>query len=704
MSKCLWCKGPVESSVRNGKPKKYCSKKCADKFYGERDKNNMREKLDPPTPCKACGKLVERFLDSNKPKKYCSKKCSSNPNWVERDKKNAWIKENCTHKEDVAKELGIHIATVTNRMRTLGLKEEYFVVKQGTVNTYVKNSDIEKIKRAHEDKGIPEGYITRQEVCDKYNLSVSRLSSRLEQIAVATNKDVVKGVMKNVYHPQSKATLSTVLYKKEEVLKVLNSYKEHSIVCVQCDKEFNTIYPGTKYCSKTCSRKSEKDRRHARMEAKYVPMIELYEIIDSQIPKQRPAPKHFLNNNIANYAFERVGNRWYLLRSQLDSFIEQFRNDYERMCAKKEKQKQEAAQRQSEKIVRRTSDQNSWEYKERLWMLRVREKIISTQEKHGIDSVEFQNLILCIQNRTSYLKNYWSTGNIATFKCNKCNSHIPFYEFHASTSKINGLNSTCKSCLSKQTQKKSPVNKSNKKCGKQKLRILVATSIKRHINQETGAYQNGNGVREVWRAIKEKCGYSLDDLVSHIESQFTSKMNWDNQTTPKNPGEYGWHLDHIKPHSEFHYTSVNHPDFIKCWDLNNLQPMSAVMNMQKANKNLYIKHRSSFMCGIKSNKEYKSGIWKHLPYTNLQAKKFLEKKFERGMNWGNHGDYWHIDHINPLAHLAYLSAEDENFKLVWTLDNLQPLVKFSNLSKSSVFEGQRWYHNYTDTESNLQSI
>ena len=102
MSKCLWCKGPVETSSRNGKPLKYCSKKCSNEFYKKRNKNELKEKLDPPTPCKACGTLVERFL-SNKPRKYCSEKCAKDPQWMKRLKKNAWIEENCFSKEEVAK-------------------------------------------------------------------------------------------------------------------------------------------------------------------------------------------------------------------------------------------------------------------------------------------------------------------------------------------------------------------------------------------------------------------------------------------------------------------------------------------------------------------------------------------------------------------------------------------------------------------------
>ena len=72
------------------------------------------------------------------------------------------------------------------------------------------------------------------------------------------------------------------------------------------------------------------------------------------------------------------------------------------------------------------------------------------------------------------------------------------------------------------------------------------------------------------------------------------------------------------------------------------------------------------------------------------------------MNWENHGKVWHLDHIDPLAHLAYLCESEENFIKAWSLANLQPLTQHDNCSKSSIFEEELWYHNYIDVDSNPQ--
>jgi hypothetical protein len=60
------------------------------------------------------------------------------------------------------------------------------------------------------------------------------------------------------------------------------------------------------------------------------------------------------------------------------------------------------------------------------------------------------------------------------------------------------------------------------------------------------------------------------------------------------------------------------------------------------------------------------------------AKKHIESKFDKGMNWNNYSrDGWHIDHIIPLS-----SAKNkEELELLCHYSNLQPLWAFDNLSK-----------------------
>ena len=70
--------------------------------------------------------------------------------------------------------------------------------------------------------------------------------------------------------------------------------------------------------------------------------------------------------------------------------------------------------------------------------------------------------------------------------------------------------------------------------------------------------------------------YTPKQIREHLENQFDDKMSWDNY------GSY-WHLDHIYPKSLLPYDSMDHPNFYKCWTLENLQPLEASENIIKSN-------------------------------------------------------------------------------------------------------------------------
>jgi hypothetical protein len=71
-------------------------------------------------------------------------------------------------------------------------------------------------------------------------------------------------------------------------------------------------------------------------------------------------------------------------------------------------------------------------------------------------------------------------------------------------------------------------------------------------------------------------GYTLDQLVTHLESLFENGMTWDN---------YGeWHIDHRTPRTWFIYEHADDPAFRTCWALTNLQPKWGRLNMKKGNR------------------------------------------------------------------------------------------------------------------------
>lgn len=69
-------------------------------------------------------------------------------------------------------------------------------------------------------------------------------------------------------------------------------------------------------------------------------------------------------------------------------------------------------------------------------------------------------------------------------------------------------------------------------------------------------------------------GFTVHDLMRHLESQFTNGMTW------KNYGTY-WHIDHLVPQYYFDFDSYDHPHFKACWSLKNLQPLEVSKNLRK---------------------------------------------------------------------------------------------------------------------------
>jgi hypothetical protein len=100
-------------------------------------------------------------------------------------------------------------------------------------------------------------------------------------------------------------------------------------------------------------------------------------------------------------------------------------------------------------------------------------------------------------------------------------------------------------------------------------KVKVHINISSQIRQSLKSGKKGQS----WELI---VGYSVEELMIHLESLFEEGMTWEN---------YGkWHIDHRIPKSWFNFETINDPEFIKCWDLKNLKPMWGNENIAKGNK------------------------------------------------------------------------------------------------------------------------
>ena len=109
--------------------------------------------------------------------------------------------------------------------------------------------------------------------------------------------------------------------------------------------------------------------------------------------------------------------------------------------------------------------------------------------------------------------------------------------------------------------------KRNRRANNPRLRLndSMATAI--------GLALKGNKVGRKWESL---VGYTLKELIIHLESQFDNLMSWNNY------GSYWW-IDHYKPQSLFNFKTAEDKKFQKCWALSNLQPLEKIANIKKSN-------------------------------------------------------------------------------------------------------------------------
>ncbi len=169
--------------------------------------------------------------------------------------------------------------------------------------------------------------------------------------------------------------------------------------------------------------------------------------------------------------------------------------------------------------------------------------------------------------------------------CNYCKNIKELNQFHKCITCKDGYRNKCRSCIS--VQRKQYTESEQGKIKRRNYAIKRRSSLiyrlhhtVRHniTNSLKRSRQNKNN-----KSIKSYLPYTIKELKEHLETLWDSWMNWSNYGKASKQ-KRTWQIDHIIPTSALPYNSMEHPNFLKCWDLSNLRPLESIENINKRNK------------------------------------------------------------------------------------------------------------------------
>lgn len=103
-----------------------------------------------------------------------------------------------------------------------------------------------------------------------------------------------------------------------------------------------------------------------------------------------------------------------------------------------------------------------------------------------------------------------------------------------------------------------------------------SVAISERITAQIGCAIRSKKAGRKWESL---VGYTLHDLMTHLERQFLKGMTWENRDK--------WHIDHILPISGFNL-DLGDDEIKRAWGLPNLRPMWAADNIRKSGHRLHL--------------------------------------------------------------------------------------------------------------------
>lgn len=172
--------------------------------------------------------------------------------------------------------------------------------------------------------------------------------------------------------------------------------------------------------------------------------------------------------------------------------------------------------------------------------------------------------------RTAYKRGLIGSIAIGTeFDCRHCGAKF---------SKAYKRQFYCSPCSALSTANKLPASKEwnrnyQREYQKRRRRKSAAAAINARMAAGIrNSLVNGKEGRS-WETL---VGFTVQDLMTHLERQFAEGMNWNNRSE--------WHIDHRRPLVSFNFETPECPQFREAWALTNLQPLWAVDNLSKGGR------------------------------------------------------------------------------------------------------------------------
>ncbi|MBW2645104.1 MAG: hypothetical protein JRE23_02795 [Deltaproteobacteria bacterium] len=268
-------------------------------------------------------------------------------------------------------------------------------------------------------------------------------------------------------------------------------------------------------------------------------------------------------------------------------------------------------------------------------------------------------------------------------KCARCNIVKPYSEFMKCSRNKSGIGVWCKECARSYTRKRHAENKEGDSLKSKEWKTKNPEKIKAYSRK----YHQEH--REERLAYAKKYAEENKDKIK----EYNERTKEQKAARAKVYRQEHKKRDKITRDAWIKANPEKKRDALKRWRAANPEKDRAAMRRANKKRGENIKYRVSgsisrrIRTSLFDNGTKNKRHWEELvDFTVDQLKGHLEKLFKPGMSWENYGTVWEIDHKIPIAAFNFEKPDDVDFRLCWSLKNLQPLEKSENRSKGARIE------------------